>query len=243
MYQWTRKVKGDIVQKSKNVWLGCVFVASQFGSCPHIAMNWCLSPVSTGPHWWYFTANATEEGLLEALKNRRMYLCLCEVQTPDSSNTSQNTLFVNHIYMGFVYLEMVSASKTHMSSLSTDGRKSSEHQLIDGKNWQISREVQNSENVWSDKLPFDWCKMVQDFFHQQHGTKTNLKETPSVLVLLIYIYVLIYMKASIQRSVYIQTLYKPWKNNFSDEPLISMTQVAVVMFGLRGDIRAWPFMR
>jgi len=36
--------------------------------------------------------------------------------------------------MGFVYLEMVRASKTHMSSLSTDGRKSSEHQLIDGKN-------------------------------------------------------------------------------------------------------------
>lgn len=55
------------------------------------------------------------------------------MQTPESSNTSQNTLFVNHIYMGFVYLEMVSALKTHMSWLSTDGRKSSEHQLIDGK--------------------------------------------------------------------------------------------------------------
>lgn len=240
MYQWTRKVKGDIVQKSKNVSLGCVFVPSQFGSCPYITMNWCLSPVSTGPHWWYFTANATEEGLLEALKNRRMYLCLCEIQTPDSSNTSQNTLFVNHIYMGFVYLEMVRASKTHMSSLSTDGRKSSEHQLIDGKNGKsagMCKTLKTHDLINYLLTGARWCKISSINSMAWKQTWRKLHQ----FLYYLYLCVLI-LKASIQWSVFIQTMKKHffWWTLYLYDTSCCWDVWVERRYTMRG---AWPFMR
>lgn len=65
----------------------------------------------------------------------------------------------------------------------------------------VSWDVHISEK--SAKLPV-W--LAQDFFHQQHGTNTNLKENPSVLTE----YVIYFYKHAIYNPIFLMNLRSLW---------------------------------
>ena len=113
----------------------------------------CLCPVSTGPYWWYFPANATEEGLFQCTE-KTDDLFVCKIQISWLFKYMQKYIACES------YLFLVLWKILHLKWLTPQGRTCHHVSL---RMWApVSRWVGHSSYRWRkiQRAPIDrWKKL------------------------------------------------------------------------------------